>query len=117
MHVLFKAMEKSLNLEENSFLDKLLGEKAQMRARFYFYPRGSRADKVFGLKPHIDGSGMTILLQDKEVEGLQVLVDGIWVRVPIVPAAIVVNLGGQTQVKRFTYHSNVFNCFQISEVS
>ncbi|KAL6221324.1 hypothetical protein ACLB2K_009075 [Fragaria x ananassa] len=98
MHVLFKAMEKSLNLEENSFLDKLLGEKAQMRARFNFYPRCSRADKVFGLKPHIDASGMTLLLQDKEVEGLQVLVDGIWVRVPIVPAAIVVNLGGQTQI-------------------
>ncbi|KAL6221622.1 hypothetical protein ACLB2K_005018 [Fragaria x ananassa] len=98
MHVLFKAMEKSLNLEENSFLDKLLGEKAQMRARFNFYPRCSRANKVFGLKPHIDGSGMTILLQDKEVEGLQVLVDGIWVRVPIVPAAIVVNLGAQMQI-------------------
>ena len=98
MHVLFKAMEKSLNLEENSFLDKLLGEKAQMRARFNFYPRCSRADKVFGLKPHTDGSGMTVLLQEKEVEGLQVLVDGKWVRVRIVPHAIVVNLGDLMQV-------------------
>ncbi|KAL6221325.1 hypothetical protein ACLB2K_009076 [Fragaria x ananassa] len=98
MHVLFKAMEKSLNLEENIFLDKLLGEKAQMRAKFNFYPRCPRADKVFGLKPHTDGSGMTVLLQDKEVEGLQVLVDGKWVRVPIVPHAIVVNLGDQMQI-------------------
>ena len=91
-------MEKSLNLDENSFSDKLLGEKAQMRARFNFYPRCSRADQVFGLKPHTDGSGMTVLLQDKDVEGLQVLVDDKWVRVPIVPDAVVVNLGAQMQV-------------------
>ena len=96
--VLFKAMAKSLNLEENSFSDYMFGEGALMQARFNFYPRCSRSDQVLGVKPHTDRSGMTVLLQDKEVEGLQVLVDGKWVRVPIVPHAIVVNLGDQMQV-------------------
>jgi isopenicillin N synthase-like dioxygenase len=98
MGVLYKAMAKSLNLEENSFSDQLLGEQALMQARFNFYPRCSRPDKVLGVKPHTDRSGITVLLQDKEVEGLQVLVDGKWVRVPVVPHAIVVNLGDQMQV-------------------
>ena len=98
MGLLFKAMAKSLNLEENSFSDQLLGEQALMQARFNFYPQCSRADQVLGVKPHTDRSGITVLLQDKEVEGLQVLVDGKWVRVPIVPHAIVVNLGDQMQI-------------------
>ncbi|XP_062010560.1 codeine O-demethylase-like [Rosa rugosa] len=98
MGVLFKAMAKSLNLEEDSFSDKLLGERALMQARFNFYPPCSRSDQVLGVKPHTDRSGVTVLLQDKEVEGLQVLVDDKWVRVPIVPHAIVVNLGDQMQI-------------------
>ena len=111
MAVLFRAMAKSLNLEENTFLDKLLGEGAQMQARFNFYPPCSRSDQVLGVKAHTDRSGVTVLLQDKEVEGLQVLVDGKWVRVPIVPDAIVVNLGDQMQVTKSTHLSNVFHCF------
>ncbi|PRQ46263.1 putative codeine 3-O-demethylase [Rosa chinensis] len=98
MGVLFKAMAKSLNLEENSFAHQLFGEQALMTARFNFYPRCSRADQVFGVKAHTDGSGLTVLLQDKEVQGLQVLVDGKWARVPIVPHALVVNLGDQMQI-------------------
>ncbi|XP_062010828.1 protein SRG1-like [Rosa rugosa] len=98
MGVLFKAMAKSLNLEENSFANQLFGEQALMTARFNFYPQCSRADQVLGVKPHTDGSGITVLLQDKEVEGLQILVEGKWVKVPIVPHAIVVNLGDQMQI-------------------
>ncbi|KAL6223819.1 hypothetical protein ACLB2K_002677 [Fragaria x ananassa] len=98
MEILFKAMAKSLNLEENSFADKRFGKQAKMTARFNFYPQCSRSDQVLGVKPHTDGSGVTVLLQDKEVEGLQVFVDDKWVRVPIIPDAIVVNLGDQMQI-------------------
>ncbi|KAL3535922.1 hypothetical protein ACH5RR_004383 [Cinchona calisaya] len=40
-----------------------------------------------------DGTAITILLQDEEVEGLQFLKDDQWVRVPIRPHALLVNVG------------------------
>ncbi|XP_059431603.1 S-norcoclaurine synthase 1-like [Corylus avellana] len=54
--------------------------------------------QVLGVKPHTDRSGVTVLLQDGEVEGLQVLIEDKWVRVPIVPHALLVNLGEQMQI-------------------
>lgn len=95
--LLFKAMAKSLNLEENSFLDQF-GDRAMLIARFNFYPRCPRPDQVLGLKPHSDKSGITVLLQDKEVEGLHVLKDEQWFKVPIIPHALVVNVGDQVEV-------------------
>ncbi|KAI3811233.1 hypothetical protein L1987_20952 [Smallanthus sonchifolius] len=66
-----------------------------MMARFNYYPPCPWSDKVWGLKPHSDGSAMTLLLQDKEVEGLQILKDGQWFGVPIVPDALTSNVGDQ----------------------
>ena len=97
MDVLFKAMAMSLNLEENSFSSQF-GERAVMQRRFNFYLSCPRPDLVLGFKPHSDGSGITVLLQNKEVEGLQVFKDDKWFRVPIIPHALVVNLGDQMQV-------------------
>ncbi|XP_037494654.1 probable 2-oxoglutarate/Fe(II)-dependent dioxygenase [Jatropha curcas] len=97
MDLLYKEMSKSLNLKENSFSAQF-GERALMHARFNFYPRCSKPDLVLGVKPHTDRSGITILLQDKQVEGLQILVDEKWVRVPLIPDALVVNLGDQMQI-------------------
>lgn len=90
-------MARSLNLEEGSFLDQF-GKKSLLQARINFYPPCSRPDLVLGVKPHTDRSGITVLLQDKEVEGLQILIDDKWVNVPTIPDALVVNLGDQMQV-------------------
>ncbi|PRQ46270.1 putative aminocyclopropanecarboxylate oxidase [Rosa chinensis] len=98
MGVLFKTMAKSLNSEENDFFTKLLGEVALMQARFNFYSAVFKSRSGLGVSAHIDRSGIRVLLQDKEVEGLQVLVDGKWDTVPIVPQAIVVNLSDQVQI-------------------
>ncbi|XP_031262801.1 protein SRG1-like [Pistacia vera] len=97
--VLLKAMAGSLNLEENSFLD-MFGEQLQalIIARFNFYPPCPRPDTVLGCKPHADGTALTILLQDKEVEGLQVQKDNQWYRVPVIPEALVINLGDQGEI-------------------
>ncbi|XP_020228977.1 codeine O-demethylase [Cajanus cajan] len=97
MEYLLRCMARSLNLEEGSFVDQF-GEQPLMLARFNFYPRCSRPDLVLGVKPHTDRSGITVLLQDKEVEGLQVLIDDSWVNVPTIPDALVVNLGDQMQI-------------------
>ncbi|KAI8570612.1 hypothetical protein RHMOL_Rhmol01G0049100 [Rhododendron molle] len=94
---LLKSMAKSLNIEEDCFL-KQCGEGAMMIARFNFYPPCPRPDLTLGLKPHADGSTITFLLQDEEVEGLQILQDGQWFRVPIVPHAILINVGDQAEI-------------------
>lgn len=90
-------MAKSLDLNEEYFTHQL-GDMAAVFARFNYYPCCSRPDLVFGLKPHTDGSMITIVLLDKDVEGLQVLKDGEWVRVPSNPYALLVNLGDEMEV-------------------
>ncbi|KAJ4832900.1 hypothetical protein Tsubulata_044523 [Turnera subulata] len=95
--VVLKALARSLSLEEHSFLDKY-GEKATMFARFNYFPPCSKPDRALGLKPHSDGSAITIVLQDKEVEGLQLLQDDQWVRVPIIPHALLINVGDQVEI-------------------
>lgn len=97
MDLLYKAMARSLNVEENSFSGQF-GDRSLMQARFNFYPKCSRPDLVLGVKPHTDRSGITVLLQDRQVEGLEILADNKWIRVPVIPDALVVNLGDQMQV-------------------
>nr|AFK39746.1 unknown [Medicago truncatula] len=97
MDYLLRSMARSLNLEEGSFLDQF-GKQSLFQARINFYPPCSRPDLVLGVKPHTDRSGITVLLQDKEVEGLQVLIDDKWINVPTIPNALVVNLGDQMQI-------------------
>ncbi|MBA0597422.1 hypothetical protein Gorai_007228, partial [Gossypium raimondii] len=79
-----RAMAKSLDLEKNSFSGQF-GDNPVMQVRFNFYP-------------HSDRSGVTVLLQDEEVEGLQIVKDGAWITVPLIPRALVVNLGNQMQI-------------------
>ncbi|XP_010493145.1 PREDICTED: codeine O-demethylase-like [Camelina sativa] len=93
----FKAMARSLELEENSFLD-MYGESATMDTRFNMYPPCPRPDKVIGVKPHADGSAFTLLLPDKDVEGLQFLKDGKWYKAPIVNDTILINIGDQMEI-------------------
>ncbi|XP_055960301.1 protein SRG1-like isoform X2 [Mercurialis annua] len=95
--IVLKAMAMSLNLEENCFLDQC-GENPMMRARFNYYPPCSKHHQVLGLKPHSDSSLITILLQDKEIEGLQILKDDEWFRVPIIPETLLINLGEQAEL-------------------
>ncbi|XP_038889717.1 codeine O-demethylase-like isoform X2 [Benincasa hispida] len=97
MEALYKAIAKSLKIDEDSFV-KQLGDLSPMNARFNFYPPCSRPDLVLGVKAHTDGSALTILLQDKEMEGLQVFVDDKWVKVPALPYALIVNLGDQMEI-------------------
>ncbi|KAL5985656.1 hypothetical protein ACLOJK_027642 [Asimina triloba] len=90
-------MGKLLDLEEDYFL-KQFDEKAAAYARFNYYPRCSRPDLVHGLKPHSDGSGITILLPHQTVEGLEVCKDGKWVEVNALPYALIINVGDQMEV-------------------
>ncbi|KAH7867352.1 hypothetical protein Vadar_032393 [Vaccinium darrowii] len=89
-----KAMAKSLQLEENCFLDQF-GERETLHARFNYYPKCQRPDLILGLKPHADGSGYTVILQDEV--GLQIFNDDKWHTVPKVPHAILILMGDQME--------------------
>jgi len=56
--------------------------------------------------PHTDYTGFTILRQDPEVSGLEVLhpTDEKWIPVPLVPNAFVVNAGDLIQVRFFSQY-------------
>ncbi|XP_010446319.1 PREDICTED: codeine O-demethylase-like [Camelina sativa] len=93
----FKALARSLELEDNCFLE-MHGENATMETRFNVYPPCLRPDKVLGLKPHSDGSAFTLLLPDKNVEGLQFLKDGKWYKASILPHTIMINVGDTMEI-------------------
>ncbi|KFK33264.1 hypothetical protein AALP_AA6G351900 [Arabis alpina] len=93
----FKAMARSLELEENCFLE-MHGQNARIDKRFNMYPPCPRPDKVIGAKPHGDGSAFTLLLPDKDVEGLQFLKDRKWYEAPIVPHTILINVGDLMEI-------------------
>ncbi|XP_059641097.1 codeine O-demethylase-like [Cornus florida] len=90
-----KAMAKSLNLEENCFLNQF-GEQAPLQARFNYYSRCKRPDLILGLKSHADGSGYTVILQDEE--GLQVLKNDKWFTVPKIPNTLLILMGDQMEI-------------------
>jgi len=99
--VILRAMSKLVNLEEDCFL-KECGARAAVFMRINYYPPCPMPDHVLGLNPHTDGSSITVVLQDKEVEGLQVLKDNRWFKVPIVPDALLINVGDQMEVGNIT---------------
>ncbi|PHT28404.1 hypothetical protein CQW23_32000 [Capsicum baccatum] len=71
---LLRSIARSMNLLDDRFL-RQYGDRPVMYARFSFYSPCPRPKLVHGIKPHADGSAITILLQDKEVGGLQILKD------------------------------------------
>ncbi|KAK4783629.1 hypothetical protein SAY86_008003 [Trapa natans] len=93
----FKAMATSLNLHSNVFLQAFRG-KVTLIARFNYYPQCPRPELVYGLKPHADGSAITVVLPDREVGGLQFLKDDNWVKIPIIPHALLINVGDQVEI-------------------
>ncbi|KAM3196282.1 hypothetical protein ACQJBY_072128 [Aegilops geniculata] len=91
-------MAKLLELNHDDYFVDQLGEKAETNVRCSYYPQCPRPELVFGLKPHCDGTVLTILMVDDNVGGLQVLRDGVWWDVPIIPRTLLVIIGDQTEI-------------------
>ncbi|KAL1561942.1 protein SRG1-like [Salvia divinorum] len=73
-------------------------EDGMQSVRMNYYPPCPEPDKVIGLMPHSDGSGVTVLLQVNGVQGLQIKKDGLWMPVEFLPEALAVNLGDIVEV-------------------
>ena len=107
-------MATLLELNHDDYFVDQPGEKAETNVRCSYYPQFPRPELVCGLKPHCDGTVLTILMVDDSVGGLQVLRDGVWWDVPIVPHTLLVIIGDQTEV-RFLYKLEVLFCMVRSE--
>ncbi|KAK5777459.1 S-norcoclaurine synthase 1 [Gossypium arboreum] len=68
-------------------------EDGAQSIRMNYYPPCAEASKVFGASPHSDATGLTLLLQVNEVEGLQIKKDEKWLPVKPIPGALIVNIG------------------------
>lgn len=91
------ALAMSLGLEGR--LEEAFGEM-DMGLRINYYPPCPQPELTLGLSPHSDPGGITLLLQDDQVSGLQVkhTASSSWVTVPPLPGFLVVNLGDQLQI-------------------
>ena len=98
---LYKAMARSLNLEEDCFL-KHQGKNGLITGRFSLYPRCPCPERVLGVKPHSDGATLAFLLPENGVQGLEVLKDDVWHKVPVIPGALFVNFGDLGEVIIFS---------------
>ncbi|KAL7158550.1 hypothetical protein ABFS83_02G151400 [Erythranthe nasuta] len=88
-------ISKSLGLDKDN-LKNVLGDQGQHMAVNY-YPACPEPELTYGLPAHTDPNALTILLQDLQVAGLQVLKDGKWLAIKPQPGAFVINIGDQLQ--------------------
>uniref|UniRef100_M8C6H5 Protein SRG1 n=1 Tax=Aegilops tauschii TaxID=37682 RepID=M8C6H5_AEGTA len=96
-NIILQNLAKLLNLQEE-YLTTMLGEKSLTHAIINYYPRCPMPDHVLGLKPHTDASMITVNFIDADVSGLQLQKNCIWYNVPIVPNALVVNIGDVMEI-------------------
>ncbi|CAL9097236.1 unnamed protein product [Musa acuminata var. zebrina] len=94
--VIKKVLSATLGLDEE-FLHRAFGE-AGACLRVNYYPKCPQPDLTLGLSPHSDPGGMTVLLTDHHVKGLQVRKGDDWITVEPVPGALIINIGDQIQV-------------------
>ncbi|KAI4323081.1 hypothetical protein L6164_022717 [Bauhinia variegata] len=89
-------MGKTLKMEASEMIE--FWEEGIQTMRMNYYPPCPQPDKVIGLCPHSDPTGLTILLQINEVEGLQVRKNGMWIPVKPLPNAFIVNIGDVLEI-------------------
>jgi isopenicillin N synthase-like dioxygenase len=95
---LMKVLSLNLGLEEKILENAFGGEEIGACMRVNFYPKCPRPELTLGLSSHSDPGGMTMLLPDDQVAGLQVRKFDNWITVNPARHAFIVNIGDQIQV-------------------
>lgn len=96
---ILKAMSISLGLNEEYMQTAFGGPSPDACMRVGFYPKCPQPELTLGLSSHSDPGGLTLLLPDHDVAGLQVRHSGgSWVTVDPIKDALVVNIGDQIEV-------------------
>lgn len=99
--VLMKVLSLNLGLGEEYLHHAFGGGNIGACLRVNFYPKCPQPDLTLGLSSHSDPGGMTILLPDQHVPGLQVRKLDNWITVKPAPHAFIVNIGDQIQVPSY----------------
>ncbi|TXG47794.1 hypothetical protein EZV62_027088 [Acer yangbiense] len=84
-------------LNQNLFSTLMIFVKMR-KSRMNYFPPCPQPELVIGLNPHSDATGLTILLQLNEMEGLQIIKDGMWVPVKPLPDAFIINIGDMLEI-------------------
>lgn len=100
---LFRLMTMNLGLGAEKISS--LYEDGTQGIRMNYYPPCSQADKVIGFAPHSDATGLTLLVQVNEVQGLQIKKNSKWVPIKPIPGAIIINIGDVMEVTIKSYFS------------
>ncbi|WZZ25760.1 hypothetical protein YC2023_009161 [Brassica napus] len=103
--ILLAKMARALEIKPEE-MEYLFSDDLGQKLRMNYYPPCPEPDQVIGLTPHSDATGLTILLQMNEVEGLQIKKNGKWVSVKPLQDAFVVNIGDMLEmITNGTYKS------------
>lgn len=95
---LMEVLSINLGLGEEDLQNAFGGNNIGTCLRVNFYPKCPQPDLTLGLSSHSDPGGMTLLLPDAQVPGLQVRRNDNWITVKPAPHAFIVNIGDQIQV-------------------
>ena len=97
--MLLSVFSENLKLPDPDYLKKAFGndEGIGICVRINYYPACPQPELTYGLSPHSDPGGITVLLQN-DVVGLQVRKGDYWVPVRPVANALTINLGDQIEV-------------------
>ncbi|KAF2314642.1 hypothetical protein GH714_028171 [Hevea brasiliensis] len=93
---IFNLVAKAVGMKPDEMRD--LTEEGWQAMRMNYYPPCPEPDLVIGLRPHSDATGLTIVLQLNEVEGLQIHKDGMWIPVKPIPNAFIINIGDMLEI-------------------
>ncbi|KAG7561035.1 Oxoglutarate/iron-dependent dioxygenase [Arabidopsis thaliana x Arabidopsis arenosa] len=106
---LMKILSKNLGLQEDRLQNAFGGkEESGGCLRVNYYPKCPQPELTLGISPHSDPGGLTILLPDEQVAGLQVRgSDDAWITVEPAPHAFIVNIGDQIQMLSNSIYKSV----------
>lgn len=108
---LMKALSINLGISEDRLQNAFGGDNIGACLRVNFYPKCPQPDLTLGLSSHSDPGGLTLLLPDHQVTGLQVRKGDNWITVKPAKHAFIVNIGDQIQVSYLLLPNFLFFLF------